>query len=99
MRTFAERWNKLINETRREGAEERVEPEPPRPDPEAPVRGVFTKLDAGDRLVIQKWLQANMDLAIGNAHDNHRDPAELTYQLGVEGAFRFLKNRLIKWAE
>ncbi len=96
---FTEKWNKLINETRREGAEERVEPPQAPPDPEAPVRGVFMKFDAGDRLILQKWLQANMDLAIGNAHNNRRDSAEVAYQLGVEGAFRFLKNRLIKWAE
>lgn len=73
-------------------------PEPPPPDPEAPVRAAVAAWDSDDRAIFIAWVRENMDMATRNAHTARASHAEVSYQLGIEAALRFVVDRLTQWA-
>ena len=97
---LAERFRALVGATRREASEVRTEPPLPPPDPEANIReNLGGWVTDGRCKEFVKWLNEQMDKAIGQAHLNHRNPTESTYDLGFEAGLRFVRDRLSKWAK
>ena len=93
----------LVSGTKREGSSERQreEPEPPKPDPEADLRialGGWTNDERATRVFVP-WLAGEMEKAILRARQARLNHAEMATHLGFEEGLRFVRDRLIKWAE
>ncbi len=94
----------LVGATRREGSGvrqvEAEEPEPTKPDPEADLKAALAGWTSDERAtkVFVPWLVEEMDKAILRAHQGHLLHAEMATHLGFEAGLRFVRDRLIKWA-
>ena len=98
-----DRFLSLVGATRREGSNVRQveEPEPPKPDPEADLKAALAGWTSDERAtkVYIPWLEEEMEKAVLRAHQSHLLHAEVATHLGFELGLRFVRDRLIKWAE
>ena len=98
------RFLSLVSGTRREGGNvrqrEAEEPEPPKPDPEADLKAALAGWTSDERAtrVFVPWLEKEMEKAIVRAQSRLFN-AEVAKDLGFEAGLRFVRDRLIKWAE
>ncbi len=98
-----DRFLSLVGATRREGGSVRTqeEPEPPKPDPEADLKAALAGWINDERAtrVFVPWLEGEMNKAVGRAQQARLIHAEMANHLGFELGLRFVRDRLIKWAE
>jgi hypothetical protein len=96
-----ERFLDIVGATRREGSVVRQveEPEPPKPDPEADLKAALAGWTSDERAtkVFVPWLEGEMEKAILRAQLRLFN-AEVAKDLGFEAGLRFVRDRLIKWA-
>lgn len=102
MDDLRERFRQIVGAARREGSSLRQaeEPEPPKPDPEADLKAALAGWTSDERAtkVFVPWLEEEMEKAILRAHQTHLIHAETATHLGFEAGLRFVRDRLIKWA-